>query len=138
LKHDEREDDWTSEEFQVGSPKTLSYEGRISESHAWLTAAIDADQQGGQEERGEKVCPHNVPATLWKSRCFARRQRGDTPHCQIAGGRFSKPPHPILTLINRMVLSDIVRTSEWGGLAARTSHLAVTCLSKAELAPQMR
>jgi hypothetical protein len=79
LGHDERDDDRTSEEFQVGMSKVLSYEGRTSEVHARrVAAAVDGSQQGGQEEGCEKVRPHDVPVSLFKvqRRCFARRKGG--------------------------------------------------------------
>ena len=58
----------TSEEFEVGRLKTLSYEGCASELQAWWVAtAEDASHKGGQEERGENARPHYVPETLRKS-----------------------------------------------------------------------
>jgi hypothetical protein len=86
LGHDERDNDRTSEEFQVGRSKTLSYEGRTSELHARrVAAAVDGSQQGGQEEGCEKVRPHDVPASLLKVTqrwCFARR-KGGTPSSKM-------------------------------------------------------
>ena len=55
----------TSKKFEVRRLKCFSYEGRISELHSRLAASlrIATSQEGGQEKRVEKECPHDANVT---------------------------------------------------------------------------
>ena len=59
----------TSKKFEVRRLMGFSYEGRVSELHSRLAASlrIATSQEGGQEKRVEKECPHDAKPIM-KSR----------------------------------------------------------------------
>lgn len=51
----------TSEKLYVGSLEMASYEGRVSELHAWQADRMALSQQGCQKERAEECHgPHEA------------------------------------------------------------------------------
>ena len=49
----------TSKKFQFRGLKMFSYQGGVSELHAWIANRMTLSQPGSQQERAEK-CPHSA------------------------------------------------------------------------------